>query len=297
MTDLVPITWADIDDAVSALCARIPARCSSVWGVPRGGVPVAVAVSERTGLTLVAEPTIGTLIVDDLVDSGRTLTPWHEDGHDVDALFQKPTSPRHLAPEAAARHGWLVFPWERGETPAEDAVVRLLQAIGEDPDRDGLRDTPRRVVKALGEMTCGYLEDPADILATVFDVDFDEMIVVRRIPFVSLCEHHLLTFVGHATVGYVPKDLVVGLSKLARLVDCYARRLQVQERMTRQIADAIDTHLRPAGVAVLIESTHSCMSSRGVAKVAPMVTSDVRGCFRDQPEARAEFMALARGAT
>jgi len=195
------------------------------------------------------------------------------------------------------RHGWLVFPWERGETPAEDAVVRLLQAIGEDPDRDGLRDTPRRVVKALGEMTCGYLEDPADILATVFDVDFDEMIVVRRIPFVSLCEHHLLTFVGHATVGYVPKDLVVGLSKLARLVDCYARRLQVQERMTRQIADAIDTHLRPAGVAVLIESTHSCMSSRGVAKVAPMVTSDVRGCFRDQPEARAEFMALARGAT
>lgn len=173
----------------------------------------------------------------------------------------------------------------------EDAVRILLEHVGEDPSRDGLRDTPGRVVKAWGEMTCGYRDDPAEILSTTFDVDCDEMIVVRDLTFASLCEHHVLPFVGIASICYIPGK-VVGLSKLARLLDCFARRLQVQERLTSDIADAIEAHLDPVGVGVIIRAHHSCMAIRGVRKPGEMITSTMRGALRDKPEARAEFLAL-----
>ena len=181
------------------------------------------------------------------------------------------------------------------EQTATDAVRQLLEHIGEDPTRDGLLDTPKRVAKALLELTNGYQLDPADILATTFDVSCDEMIVVRKVPFSSLCEHHMLPFHGHASVAYVPAPggRVVGLSKLARLVDCYARRLQVQERLTSQIADAIDHHLQPLGVGVVITASHTCMSMRGIGKAGEMVTSKLIGALRDEHDARAEFMGLA----
>lgn len=177
---------------------------------------------------------------------------------------------------------------------AEVGIRGLLVAIGEDPDREGLRDTPARVVRAMYEMTRGLTEDPAELLATTFDVQSDEMVVVTGIEFVSLCEHHLLPFAGTATVGYLPVQRVVGLSKLARLVDLYARRPQVQERMTRQITDALDSHLAVLGSACVLRATHSCMSCRGVRKTAQMVTSSLTGALREQPETRAEFLALAR---
>lgn len=179
---------------------------------------------------------------------------------------------------------------------AEAAVRRLLTHVGEDPDRQGLTDTPARVVRALTELTAGYTVDVGALLDTTFDVggDHDEMVMVKAIPFSSLCEHHLLPFTGHATVAYVPRDnVVVGLSKISRLVVAFAQRLQVQERMTTQIADALVEHLDPLGVAVLVEGTHACMSMRGIGVTAPMVTSCTRGLFRTAPEARAEFMALA----
>lgn len=175
----------------------------------------------------------------------------------------------------------------------EEAVVALLEGIGEDPSRDGLRDTPRRVVKALAEMTVGYQHDPAQILGTVFDEDSDEMVVVRGIPFWSLCEHHMLPFHGAAHVAYLPDGQVVGLSKIPRLVECFARRLQVQERMTAQVADALATHLRPRGVAVLIEGEHTCMRIRGIQREGTMVTSAYRGALRDGP-ARSEFLQHLR---
>jgi GTP cyclohydrolase I len=175
---------------------------------------------------------------------------------------------------------------------ATDAVVQLLRHIGEDPTRDGLVDTPARVVRALTEMTRGYYDDPAEILARTFDITCDEMVVVRRVPFASLCEHHLLRFAGHATVAYIPGDRVVGLSKLARLVDCFAHRLQVQERMTGQIADAIVEHLDPVGAGVIVTAAHSCMADRGVGKAADMVTSALRGAMRNEPSARAELLML-----
>jgi GTP cyclohydrolase I len=178
---------------------------------------------------------------------------------------------------------------------AEFGVRKLLEAMGDDPDREGLTDTPARVVRAMREMTAGLLLDPADVLGTTFDVQSDEMVVVTGIEFVSLCEHHLLPFTGTAAIGYLPDQRVVGLSKLARLVDLYARRPQVQERMTRQITDALDAHLPSKGSACVLRATHSCMSCRGVRKVARMVTSSLTGAFRAEPETRGEFLSLAHG--
>jgi GTP cyclohydrolase I len=181
---------------------------------------------------------------------------------------------------------------------AEEAVRTLLAYAGEDPTREGLVETPARVVRSYDEFFAGYSADPAKLLATTFGdaAGYDEMVVLRHITLHSHCEHHMVAFVGTATVGYLPKDRVVGISKLARLVDAYARRLQVQERLTKQIADALEEHLRPRGIGVLVESAHECMTTRGVHKPgATMVTSDLRGAFREDGRLRAEFLALARG--
>lgn len=177
------------------------------------------------------------------------------------------------------------------------AVRELIRWIGEDPDRPGLRDTPDRVVRALKEMTQGYSQSPAEILSRVFHEDFDEIVVVRGIAFTSLCEHHLLPFTGVADVGYLPGGKgIVGLSKIARLVDCFSRRLQVQERLTKEIAGAIEEHLEARGVGVVIQAHHSCMACRGVRKAgAEMVTSVMKGIFRDDRGARAELLELFRG--
>lgn len=180
---------------------------------------------------------------------------------------------------------------------AREAVREMLLAMGENPDREGLLDTPDRVIRSWSELYAGYHQDPADILKTTFgDVNgYDEMILLKDIPFHSTCEHHMLPFEGTAHVAYLPKDRVVGLSKLARLVDCFARRLQIQERMTREIANALMAHLQPLGCGVVIEASHGCMVCRGVKKEgARMVTSALDGDFRN-PATRAEFMALIKG--
>jgi GTP cyclohydrolase IA len=177
----------------------------------------------------------------------------------------------------------------------ERAVTEMLLAIGEDPGRDGLRDTPARVARAMAEQFGGLLMEPADVLTTVFDAHHDEMVLVRDIEVYSTCEHHLVPFFGRAAVGYIPneKGQITGLSKLARLVDLYARRPQVQERMTTQIADALMATLEPRGVIVIIEAEHLCMSMRGVRKPgAKTVTSAVRGCFLNSDSTRAEAMSL-----
>jgi len=177
-------------------------------------------------------------------------------------------------------------------------VREILLAIGEDPERDGLRDTPARVARAYAEQFAGLRQHPEDMLSTVFDADHDEMVLVRDIELYSTCEHHLTPFFGCAHVGYIPneKGQITGLSKLARLVDLYARRPQVQERMTSQIADAMMNVLEPRGVIVVIEAEHLCMSMRGVRKPgAKTVTSAVRGIFLDSDRTRAEAMSLLLG--
>jgi GTP cyclohydrolase I len=178
---------------------------------------------------------------------------------------------------------------------AEAAVRELLLAVGEDPDRPGLRETPARVARAYAEIFAGLWQDPGEVLATTFDEDHDEMVLVRDIPMYSTCEHHLVPFHGVAHIGYIPglDGRVTGLSKLARLVEVYARRPQVQERMTAQIADALFKVLEPRGVLVVIEAEHLCMAMRGIRKPGSRtVTSAVRGIFRDNASTRAEAMSL-----
>ena len=175
------------------------------------------------------------------------------------------------------------------------AVKEILSAIGEDPDRDGLKDTPSRVARYFTEVCGGLREDPAEHLNKTFEVDHDEIIVVRDITFYSICEHHLVPFFGRAHVGYLPEanGRITGLSKLARLVDGYAKRPQVQERLTSQIANAIEEKLKPRGVAVVLEAEHLCMSMRGIKKPGSQtVTSSMRGIFRDNASSREEVLQL-----
>jgi GTP cyclohydrolase I len=189
-------------------------------------------------------------------------------------------------------------PPEVDQPRIERAVREILLAIGEDPERDGLADTPARVARAYAEQFAGLRQRPEDVLTKVFDADHDEMVLVRDIELYSTCEHHLVPFFGKAHIGYIPneKGQITGLSKLARLVDTYARRPQVQERMTSQIADALVTNLEPRGVIVVIEAEHLCMSMRGVRKPgARTVTSAVRGVFRSSARTRAEAMSLVHG--
>ncbi len=178
----------------------------------------------------------------------------------------------------------------------EEAIRTLIRWAGDDPAREGLLGTPDRVARAFEEFFAGYAQDPREILQKTFEEveGYDEMVVLRDIPFESHCEHHMVPIIGQAHVGYLPHHRVVGISKLARVVDAYARRLQIQEKMTAQIADAIDGALQPLGVAVIIESEHHCMTTRGVHKDGTtMVTSRMIGAFRDDIQLRREFQAMA----
>lgn len=180
---------------------------------------------------------------------------------------------------------------------AEQAVTQLLTELGADLTEDGLRETPRRVACAIREMLVGYQQDPAEILAKDFEASYDQMVILQGVRFQSLCEHHLMPFTGVAHVGYLPKKRVVGLSKLARLVNCFARRLQLQERMTQEIARAIEDHLDALGVGVVVRASHACMAHRGAMQPdAEMVTSAMFGRLRDNNSARMEFLRLVGGA-
>lgn len=175
----------------------------------------------------------------------------------------------------------------------EKAVNEILLAIGEDSNREGLKFTPQRVARMYCELLAGTNEDPKEHITTTFTEKYDEIILLRDIPFYSICEHHLMPFIGKAHIAYLPDGVVLGLSKLARIVDCFARRLQVQERLTDQIADFIMRNIKPKGVAVVLEASHSCVTIRGIKKPGSvMVTSSLRGTLRSDPRSRNEVMTL-----
>ncbi len=201
-----------------------------------------------------------------------------------------PTHPDQDASDARPAH----LPDAKVDLPRiEHAVREILLAVGEDPEREGLIKTPNRVARAYAELMAGLQDEPRRHLKTVFREQYDEVVLLRDIEFHSLCEHHLLPFTGRAHVAYLPAGKVVGLSKLARLVEGFARRPQVQERLTTQIADALMDELQPAGAACVIEATHTCMTIRGVGKPgAVMVTSALRGTFKSDARSRAEVLAL-----
>jgi GTP cyclohydrolase IA len=205
----------------------------------------------------------------------------------MDALIKKPATPAPAAESAA--------PARPSREEAEKAVRTLIAWAGDDPERDGLRDTPQRVVSSYEEFYAGYREEPGDALERTFEDlgSYDDIVVVRDIPFYSHCEHHMVPFVGKAHVAYYPGDKVVGLSKLARVVDVFARRLQTQERLTGQVVAAIDEALKPRGIAVMIEAEHQCMTLRGVHKHgASTATTQFTGIFRDDPAEQQRFLTL-----
>jgi len=184
----------------------------------------------------------------------------------------------------------------KAEAALEKSYLEVLEQIGEDPERDGLKRTPERMAKAIQFLTRGYREDPSQLLrGALFEVDYDEMVIVKDIEMFSLCEHHMLPFFGKVHVAYLPKGKVIGLSKIPRLVDAFARRLQVQERLTKQIAEAIHEAIEPLGVGVVVEARHLCMMMRGVEKQhSSAVTSSMLGAFRNEQETREEFLSLIR---
>jgi len=268
---------------------RTEAPGSNCYPIPRGGVPAAYAIQQFIQFNIVDKPIKADFFIDDLIDSGRTCkTYFAEYGKPFYALFNKASD---------FKDQWLVFPWESTiEASAEDIVIRQLEFIGEDYEREGLTETPKRVTKAWREWFSGYcIADPSKVLKAFEDgsENYDQMIVVKDIPFYSHCEHHIAPFFGSVTIAYIPNKKIVGLSKFSRLVEIFARRLQVQERLTTQITEALVSSLNPLGCGCIVKARHLCMESRGIAKQGHItVTSSVKGVLRDKPEARAEFMNL-----
>lgn len=282
-----------------------------IWGIPRGGVTPAALVEAADPLFLVVDrPSEADFAIDDIVGTGRTANRVHRDyGLDTAVLFGHDYDPpvEHVIANGellTREDGFVHFPWEQtldasGYDSAHDSVTRMLCAIGEDPNREGLIDTPKRVVAAWGEWFKGYNQNPEEVLKVFQDgaEGYGEMVLLTNIPVYSHCEHHITPFVGVAHVAYIPKGKIVGLSKLARVVEIFSRRLQVQERMTNQIADALVEHLNPLGVAVVVHAKHFCMASRGVQMPGVDThTSAMRGAFFDNPQTRAEFMSLVQAA-
>jgi GTP cyclohydrolase I len=282
-------------EKAAEVARKLPPKRCYVYPVPRGGVPAAylvLAAAARPTVRIVDKPELATVFVDDLVDSGRTRARYmgRYPGKPFFGLVDKSVAP--------FKGQWLVFPWEGAEQhqSIEDNIVRVLQYIGEDPQREGLKDTPKRVASALGEWFSGYKVNPHEVIRAFKDgaEECDEMVFVKDIPVYSHCEHHLAPIFGRATVAYVPNKRIIGLSKIPRLVEVFARRLQVQERLTNQISHALATMLKPRGVGVVIKARHLCMESRGIKQQGhETITSSLRGVFK-KGTVRAEFLSLAR---
>lgn len=276
---IVKITWQDIYDQASLIQRNLPVLFSkplNTYGVPRGGMYVASLFG-----TVVDDINRADIIIDDMEDSGATRAKYEKMFHDKPflSLFSK-QDPSH----------WFEFPWDiNSDTEVGENVKRVLQYLGEDPKREGLKETPSRYIKFLKEFY-----DCSDFKLTTFTNEgIDEMILVKDIPFYSLCEHHMAPFFGTASIAYIPNETIVGISKLPRTLEKFARRLQNQERITHDVADFLMEELRPEGVAVVLKARHLCMEMRGVKKSgAQTVTSHMAGCFKTDLNCRQEFLKL-----
>lgn len=286
------VSWLELRSLVRLLMINIlnsGRRYSSVYGVPTGGSVIAVMLADLCNAEVVDKPYPGTLIVDDICASGQTLAKYPENASAV--LHVRPGSAHIPTYSVAETEEWIVYPYEH-PSGGREVVTRMIEFIGDDPTREGLVDTPDRVIKAWQEVFVGYRgEEPK--LATFEAPKCDQMVTLRNIDFVSFCEHHMLPFWGTAHVGYLPNGKVLGLSKLARLVEYRSRRLQIQERLASEIADAIESATGATGVGVVLEATHMCMVARGIKKdQCVMSTSVLRGAIKEQVDTRAEFFTL-----
>lgn len=294
------LTWADVhhraNKIVDILLSGNGYEPLKMYGIPRGGIYAASILAHMASLRdlyleMVETPEEADIFVDDIIDSGRTKALFKKKYPDIPffALVSKIEEPNL---------GWVSFPWERmcQEQGIEDNIVRILEYIGEDPHREGLIDTPKRVVKSYEKLFGGYKQDPKEVLKTFKEGACDEMVLLKNIEFYSTCEHHMLPFYGKAHIAYIPDKRVIGVSKLARVLEIYSRRLQIQERLCQQVTKALDELLQPKGSACVLEAQHFCMTSRGVEKQdSIMVTSSLTGVFSTNPTTRAEFLQLIKG--
>lgn len=271
-----------------------------IYPIPKNGLYVAEYLSNYLNITLCLDLNVAVeedydkiLFVDDLIDSGRTLNKFPR-RFDRAVLFVKNNNEDSVNYYVKKINKWIVFPWEK-ENDIEDTIIRQLEYIGEDPTREGLLATPKRVVDSWKELYSGYRIDKNNIFTVFEDGACDEMVILKDCEFYSTCEHHLLPFYGKINIGYIPNGKVIGISKLARLVEVFSRRLQIQEKMTAQIADEIIGKLEATGVMVTCEAQHFCMTSRGIKKQSSkMITSAIRGVFKDDSIVRQEFLNLIK---
>lgn len=295
----VLLTWGNIREMAEQMAYRIIRREEAkdgfvLYGIPRGGLYTVALVAEilqKAGAKarVTGDPKEATVFTDDIIGTGETSRKWKS---------RFPSTPFYTLTSNKEYNGaWVVFPWEsvQAETGPEENVTRMLQYVGEDPTRGGLLETPSRVVRSWGELYAGYQQDPASVLKTFDEGSHNEMVVLRDIEFYSTCEHHMLPFFGRAYIGYLPKKngKIVGVSKLARLLDVFARRLQIQERIGQQIVQALMKYVDPEGCGCVLEAQHFCMTSRGVQKQnSVMVTNHMAGCFLERPEVKIEFLRM-----
>lgn len=293
MNEVKKLNYQDIKDQIKGtfpFAIDISSQSHmKIYGIPRGGIYLALIMENMYDFIEVVEtPEEADIFVDDIIDSGRTrlkyMVGWNKEFYSPYDKTEKKIKE------------WLQFPWEdEAEKDAEDIVTRYIEAIGDDPTREGVIETPARVVKSWKELYAGYGMDVKAILSKCFNSNCSEMVICNNIEFYSMCEHHMLPIVGTAHIGYIPNGKVVGLSKLARTVDAYARRLQIQEQMTWEIATAIKEHIPDIlGCGVVVEAKHFCMCSRGINKQnSTMVTSALLDVFKEH-EVRSEFLNLIK---
>jgi len=279
------VSWDEIKQRLGKVLAgfKTGEKPIRVFGIPKNGMILTAFLPK--GFIAWDDPETCNIILDDILDSGRTVNSYAKKypKKQIIVLYNKQKEDL----------GWIVLPWEDEKKDAEDLVARQIEMLGEDSTREGLIKTPERVVKSWQYLFSGYNKEDDVLLSAIFTSEnSDEMVILKDIEFYSMCEHHILPFYGKAHIGYIPKDnKVVGVSKLARLVEVYSRRLQIQERLTAQIANAINDALKPEGVGVVLEAKHLCMMARGVEKQnSIMTTSAMYGIFREKPETRAEFL-------
>jgi len=260
---------------------------TGVFGVPRGGTPISLVVSDTLKIPLLDKPIEGCVVVDDLIDSGRTMSKYKD--YEFIALIDK------RLPEWEGQ--WIEFWYENTQKDAEDIVTRQIEFMGDNPKRKGVVDTPRRVVKMWKELFRGY--DPKQKpTITIFEngedgITYDNMVVDTG-DFYSYCEHHMVPFFGQYWFAYIPDKKIMGISKVARIVDYYSAKLQIQERLVKEILDAIEKEVDPKGLALVMKGEHLCKTMRGVKKKGEMITSDLRGSFKNEHDCRAEFMRFVK---
>lgn len=293
----VSLAWADVASRAARVANQIievhGKKTVLVYPVPEGGCFAALAIESHVrsfggSLQFVEHWEEAEICLDDVIDSGATRERFA--ARHFYALVNKR--------QEGLSSDWVVFPWEKGgdeeEGPTKN-IRRLIEFIGDDPNREGLRETPRRVIRAYQELFSGYEADVSNVITT-FEDSCDDMVLVKDIEFYSMCEHHMLPFFGRAHVAYIPDGRVIGVSKLIRLVEIFSRRLQIQERLCREVTGALREYLKPKGAACVLEAIHLCMTSRGVQKQhSKMVTSSVVGVARDDQRVRQELMSLIYG--